>query len=85
MLSLPVMTMKKSRKITVIIISTIASILLVTGIVVGGFAFYLTSSQEYCNNYAHENEKKVASPNDMTNHLFYASCMEAKGLKSFGV
>lgn len=85
MILLSIMTMKKSRKIALIIASVAVGVMLIMGIIIGGFAFYFTSSKGYCSTYANEHEKKVAAPNDMTNHLFYSSCMESRGLRSFGV
>lgn len=82
MISLQIMTMKKSRKIAVITISAVAGVVLVMGIIIGGFAFYLMSSREYCGNYARDNEQKTGLSESMSYYSLYDPCMESKGLKN---
>ena len=76
------MTMKKPRKITVIVISVIVGVVLIIGIAVGGFAFYLVSSRQYCSDYARDNEQKTGLPESMSYYSLYNPCMESKGLKN---
>lgn len=76
------MTMKKSRKITVIVVSAVAGVVLITGLIIGGFAFYLISSRQHCSEYAKDNEHRTGLAESMSYYSLYNPCMERKGLRN---
>ena len=76
------MTITKSRKIALITTFAAVGTMLIIGISIGGFAFYLVSSRQYCSNYASNNQQKTGLPESMSYYSLYNPCMESKGLKN---
>lgn len=74
------MTAKKSKEITsVIVLVAIPTVIIAC---FGGFALYLTSTKEYCGEYAREQSKTSDFPDRKVAEA-YDQCLRDKGLSGF--